>query len=142
MSGERYLADRDQLAIGVRVQLSWVRHAPHTQRADLAVDDRLAQIVARETGGWVAEDDAGRRYQLGDAQLEELAADPATGRWRIEGAVPTYALGERLRLAWRHRNRAMPKPPRPDQIATVVAEQARMVTGPRPGGTRCRADRR
>ncbi|GAB4569733.1 MAG: hypothetical protein Tsb0020_24020 [Haliangiales bacterium] len=128
MSGDRYLADRDQLAVGVRVQLSWVRHAPHTQRAELAVDDRLAQIVAREAGDWIAEDDAGRRYQLGDAQLEEPAADPASGRWRIEGAIPTYALGERLRLSWRHRNRAIPTPPRPDQTATVVTEATHTVT--------------
>jgi hypothetical protein len=125
----RSVADRGALAIGVRVQLSWVKHAPYTQRADLAVSDRLAVITARDNTAWIATDDAGEHHRLEDAALEVAEPDPARGRWRIEGAIPAYRIGERLRLHWRHRSPAIePDPPRDDCDATVVAEAADVVT--------------
>lgn len=130
MSAERRaVPDRDAVALGVRVQLSWIQHAPYTRRADLTVDDRLARIVARDAAGWWVEDTRGERHHLLDDPLEEACVDAAAGRWRIEGAVPAYAVGERLRLHWRHRspNRRVDAP-RPDTWGTVIAEAPSTVT--------------
>jgi hypothetical protein len=128
--------DRSALAIGVRVQLSWVQHAPYTRRADLAVSDRLAMIDGRDGGAWIAVDTHGDRHCLEDDQLEAAEPDPARGRWRIEGAIPAYDVGERLRLHWRHRSTAIvPDPPRADCHATVVAEAADVVTARLDDGT-------
>ena len=125
----RSVADRAALAIGVRVQLSWVKHAPYTQRADLAVADRLATITGRDGDAWIAVDAGGDRHRLEDAALEAADHDPARGRWRIEGAIPAYRIGERLRLQWRHRSPAIaPDPPRDDCHAIVIAEAADVVT--------------
>jgi hypothetical protein len=117
----RTVYDRSALAPGVRVQLSFIKHAPYTQRADLTVSDRLATIVSREPCAWLALDDTGERHRLEDDQLEVAEADATRGRWRIESAVPIYHLGERLRLSWLYRSRARPDPARDDCEATVVA---------------------
>lgn len=125
----RTVDGREALAVGVRVQLSWVQHAPYTRRADLGVEDRLARVVARDAAGWWVEDTRGERHHLHDDQLEVACADDAAGRWRIEGAVPAYAVGERLKLRWRHRSPARRvDAPRPDTWATVIAEGASTVT--------------
>ncbi len=43
--------------------------------------------------------------------------------------MPTYAVGERLRLRWRHRRPARRvDPPRPDTWGTVIAEATSTVT--------------
>jgi len=124
----RSIDGRAALAVGVRVQLSWVKYAPYTQRADLSVEDRLAEIHAREPDAWIAIDDTGERHRLEDDELAERDADPARGRWRIEGAIPTYRVGEQLQLRWMYRNRAPGQPARADRSATVIAEAARTVT--------------
>ncbi len=125
----RTVDGRAALAVGVRVQLSWMQHAPYTRRADLTVEDRMAHVVARDATGWWVEDDRGERHRLLDDPLEEARDDPAAGRWRIEGAVPAYAVGERLELRWRHRSPARRvAAPRPDTWGTVVAEAPSTVT--------------
>jgi len=121
--------DRAALAIGVRVQLSWVKYEPYAQRADLAIDDRLATITAREGDTWLALDDTGEQHRIDDETLDVHDPDPARGRWRIEGAIPAYAVGERLRLHWRYRGYGTKVvPPRDDTYATVIAEEADVVT--------------
>jgi hypothetical protein len=126
---------RAALADGVRVQLSFVKHAPYTQRADLAIADRLGTIVGRAPGAWLVLDDGGERHRLEDDLLEAAEADPGRGRWRVEGAVPIYRIGERLRLSWHHRNRMRPDPPRDDSEATVTAEAADTVDARLDDGT-------
>jgi hypothetical protein len=117
------------VAVGMRVQLSLVVHAPYTRRADLTIDDRLATIVGRDDGVWIAEDTHGERHRVSAASLEAATDDPGQARWRIEGAIPAYAVGERLLLHWRHRSTGrVASPPRPDTYCTVVAETTRTVT--------------
>jgi hypothetical protein len=53
----------------------------------------------------------------------------------IEGAVPIYRVGERLRLSWLHRDRSRPVPPRDDCEATVVVERADVVDARLDDGT-------
>ena len=128
--------ERHALAVGVRVQLSWVKHAPYTQRADLAIADRLATITERDGNTWVAVDDSGERHRFEEPHLDEPDLDLAHGRWRIEGAIPAYRVGERLRLHWRHRGYGIePVPPRDDVYATVIAEQPDVVTARLDDGT-------
>lgn len=122
------MADRGALQIGTRVQLSWVKYAPYTQRADLSVADRLAVVIGRDGDAWLVRDDTGEMHRLTSDALDEEKDDPAVGRWRIEGAIPAYAIGERLRLHWRYRGMVDPVLPRDDRDATVVAEDADHVT--------------
>ena len=124
----RSVPDRAALAVGARVQLSFVKYAPYTQRADLAVSDRLGVVEARFEGGWIVVDDLGERHRLHDAGLDADEPDDARGRWRIDGAIPTYCIGERLELAWRYRNQAAGDPPRANRTAIVIDEHADMVT--------------
>jgi hypothetical protein len=130
MSGEyRSVPDRHALEVGVRVQLSWVQYEPYTRHADMKVADRLAIVVGEEGRVWHVRDESGDEHHIADADLGEVEPDPARGRWRIEGAIPAYALGERLRLHWRHRSSSqVPNPPRDDCEATVIAEQASTVS--------------
>jgi hypothetical protein len=118
--------DRPALRVGVRVQLSFVKHAPYTQRADLSVSDRLGVVVEETIDGFVVDDGTTARSLAWDA-LEEPCDDPGRGRWRVEGAIPSYAVGERLLLRWRHRGGAVPAQSRDDAVATVVAEAASTV---------------
>jgi hypothetical protein len=133
----RSVPDRDSLTTGVRVQLSWVKHDPYTQRADLSVSDRLGDVIERDGNAWIVLDTEGARHRLEDENLEEATADPTAGRWRIEGAIPTYAMGERLLLRWQHRNRATPKTPRPDTYAIVIAEEPHRVRLRLDDGSEC-----
>lgn len=125
----RTVAGRENLVAGIRVQLEWIRHAPHTQSADPAIPSRFAIVVARlDDDAWLVRDAHGDEHRLEAAQLEVASTDVTAGRWRIAGEVPTYELGERLQLTWRYRGlgRAV-QPPRDDCWATVIEEEPDIV---------------
>lgn len=111
-----------------RVQISYLEHEPYPQRADLAIRDRLAEITAEEGGIWTLLDDHGETHHVDCATREVPTPDPAQGRWVVQGPVPTHAIGDRVQLAWLHRNRAPGRPRRDDRMAEVVEEDAETIT--------------
>jgi hypothetical protein len=112
----------------VRLQISWMKHKPSLRRADPRIADRLAVIEHEQNGMWTIVDDHGEIHHMDSIRKEVPTADPTAGRWVVRGPVPTYAVGERLILAWRYRNLAPGEPPKAKWVTNIIAEEVETLT--------------